>query len=172
MAGDRYRHVVTGRMNKMRGKLLEQIIETSCRQYAEEGKASIEKTPEPMRVVRRMNDNKHFICVFEKKAQPDFKGTLAGGRAVVFEAKHTEDGQIEYKAVTDEQGKKLDEHQALGALCFVLVSFSLESFCCIPWDTWKNMKAIYGRKYIKCSEAEVVGRVPFTGSRILFLERK
>ncbi len=157
-------------MSKERGRLLEQIIETSCRQYAEDGVALIEKTPEPMRVIRRLNDNHTFLCIFEKKAQPDFKGTLAGGRAVVFEAKYTDHGQINQDAVTDEQAKCFERHHALGAVCFVLVSFSLDSFCRIPWTAWRDMKQVYGRKYIKCSEAEIVGRVSFTGSRILFLE--
>ena len=49
-------------MNNARGKLLEQLIENSCRLYEEEGKALIEKTPEPMRVVRKLNDGAHFIC--------------------------------------------------------------------------------------------------------------
>ena len=171
MAGDRYRHQVTGRMNNARGKLLEQLIENSCRLYEEEGKALIEKTPEPMRVVRKLNDGAHFICVFEKKGQPDFKGTIAGGRAVVFESKYTEAGRISQSAVTDEQAKRFEQHHALGAYCFILVGFSLDSFCAIPWEIWREMKERYGRKYIKCSEAEIIGRVPYTGSRILFLER-
>jgi len=157
-------------MNKERGRLLEQIIETSCRWYEEEGKAQIEKTPEPMRVVRKLNDGAHFICVFEKKAQPDFKGTLAGGQAVIFESKFTDAGKIEQSAVTEQQAKRFDQHFKLGAKCFILVSFSLDSFCVIPWEVWREMKERYGRKYIKCSEAEIIGRVPFTGSRILFLE--
>jgi recombination protein U len=124
-----------------------------------------------MRVIRKPNYGAHFICVFEHKAQADLKCILAGGRAVVFESKFTDAGKISQSAVTDEQAKRFDQHQALGAMCFILVSFSLDSFCVIPWDVWRNMKAAYGRKYIKCSEAEIIGRVPFTGSRILFLER-
>ena len=119
MAGDRYRHQVTGRMNNARGKLLEQLIENSCRLYEEEGRALIEKTPEPMRVVRKLNDGAHFICVFEKKGQPDFKGTIAGGRAVVFESKYTEAGRISQSAVTDEQAKRFEQHHALGAYCSI-----------------------------------------------------
>lgn len=150
--------------------MYEELIERSCRLYEEEGLALIEKTPEPMRVVRSMKDNAHFTCVFEKKAQPDFKGTLRGGRAVVFEAKFTDSGQISQSAVTDEQARRLDAHMALGARCFILVSFSFESFCAIPWAVWRDMKQLYGRKYMKCTEAEIVGKVPFTGSRIRFLE--
>ena len=167
-----HRRQIIGRISHDRGRMFEEIIERSCRLYEEEGKALIEKTPEPMRVVRSMKDNSHFICIFEKKAQPDFKGTLYGGRAIVFEAKYTDAGQINQSAVTDAQAKRLNQHMELGALCFVLVCFSLESFCAIPWAVWRDMKYHYGRKYLKCTEAEIIGRVPFTGSRIMFLERK
>lgn len=159
----------TGRMSNMLGHEFETLIAHSCAMYAEEGEALIDKTPEPMRVVRSMNDGAHFTCVFTKKAQPDFKGTLKGGRAIVFEAKYTDEGRIRQDAVTDEQAKALDIHQKLGAKCFVLVCFSFESFCCIPWMTWRAMKELYGRKYLTCSEAEIIGKVGFTGSRILFL---
>ena len=151
--------------------MFEQLIEQSCRLYAEEGAALIEKTPEPMRVIRSMKDNAHFVCIFEKKAQPDFKGTVKGGQSVVFEAKYTDAGRIEQSAVTDMQANCFDRHMALGAKCFVLVSFSFESFCAVPWEIWRDMKERYGRKYLKCTEAEIIGKVPFTGSRIRFLER-
>ena len=111
-----------------------------------------------------------FIAVFEKKAQPDFKGTLNGGRTIAFEAKHTEAGRIDQKQVSDEQCRRLCSFQARGALCFVLVSFSFESFCMVPWDVWRDMESIYGRKYLKRSEAEIIGRVNFDGSRIHFLD--
>ena len=163
-------------MNNARGKLLEQLIENSCRLYEEEGKALIEKTPEPMRVVRKLNDGAHFICVFEKKGQPDFKGTLAGGRAVVFESKYTDAGRISQSAVTDEQAKRFEQHHALGAYCFILVGFSLDSFCVIEHEVFGLVlvgeAVCLIRKYIKCSEAEIIGRVPYTGSRIMFLEGK
>ena len=167
----RYRHQVTGKMNKARGKLFEELIEASCRQYDLEGKGQIEKTPEPMRVLQRMNDNHHFICAFEKKAQPDYKGTLNGGRAVVFEAKYTDEGRISQSAVTNDQAKRLERFHNYGAMSFVLVSFSFESFCRIPWTVWRDMKQKFGRKYLTCNEAEIIGKVPFTGSRILFLEK-
>ena len=172
MSETHYRHQVRGKINRERGHMFEKLIERSCRLYEDEGKALIEKTPEPMRVVRSMKDNAHFICIFEKKAQPDFKGTLCGGRAIVFEAKYTDAGQISQSAVTETQAERLNRHMELGAVCFVLVCFSLESFCAIPWTVWRDMKRHFGRKYLKCSEAEIIGRVPFTGSRIMFLERK
>lgn len=157
-------------MNQARGQMFEALIATSCLRYDEEGRGQIEKTPEPMRVLRRTSDRSRFICAFEKRAQPDYKGTLAGGRAVVFEAKVTEAGRISQSAVTEDQAARLQRFHEYGALAFVLVSFSFESFCRVPWPVWRDMRAIYGRGYMTCSEAEAAGKVPFTGSRILFLD--
>ena len=164
-----YKNRIKGKINHANGKMFETLIEASCRWYEDMGRASIEKTPEPMRPIKRLSGGK-FVAVFEKKAQPDFKGTLNGGRAIAFEAKHTEDGQIEQKQVSDEQSRRLCALQAQGALCYVLVSFSFESFCMIPWDIWREMKTMYGRKYLKRSEAEIIGQVRFDGSRIHFLD--
>ena len=164
-----YKNRIKGKVNHANGKLFETLIEASCRWYEDEGRAAIEKTPEPMRPIKRLSGGQ-FIAVFEKKAQPDFKGTLNGGRTIAFEAKHTDAGRIDQKQVSDEQWKRLCTFQERGALCFVLVSFSFESFCMIPWDIWRDMESIYGRKYLKRSEAEIIGRVNFDGSRIHFLD--
>lgn len=163
-----YANRVRGKVSRDHGKLFEDIIKTTCEYYAEMGIAAIEKTPEPMRPLRRM-DNGHFLACFEKKAQPDFKGTLNGGGSVVFEAKHTDGDQIKQSAVTDEQAKRFIQHTALGATCFVLVSFSYREFARIPWKVWRDMKRIYGRKYITMEEARKY-KVSFTGSKLLFLE--
>lgn len=164
-----YKHRIQGKINNTTGKAFETLIEASCRWYDETGRASIEKTPEPMRPIKRLSGGQ-FVAIFEKKAQPDFKGTLNGGRTIAFEAKYTDAGKIDQKQVTDEQWRRLCTLQARGALCFVLVCFSFESFCMIPWDIWREMKTMYGRKYLKRSEAEIVGQVRFDGSRIHFLD--
>ena len=164
-----YKNRIRGKINHRNGKMFEELIEASCKWYEEMARAAIEKTPEPMRPLRQLGGGQ-FVAVFEKKAQPDFKGTLAGGRTIAFEAKFTDDGKIDQKQVSDEQWRRLCAHQAQGALCFVLVSFSFESYCMIPWDVWREMKTMYGRKYLKRSEAEIIGKVPFDGARIHFLD--
>ncbi len=40
---------IKGARNRIYGKAFEQIIETACRWYSDQGIAEIEKTPEPMR---------------------------------------------------------------------------------------------------------------------------
>ena len=86
-------------------------------------------------------------------AQPDYKGTLSGGRAVVFEAKHTDSDTMKQERVTLAQAEALSTHYTLGALCFVLISIKDRCFV-IPWYEWKYMKQIYGRKYITASDVK------------------
>lgn len=141
-----------GLQNKRAGEYFENMIIASLAWYKNKGVAEIEKTPEPMRPLGKPNQQGQFLACFTKAAQPDFKGTLAGGRSVVFEAKHTDYEFIKYDRLTDEQIDKLSSHHRLGAVAFILVSFGLQDFYRIPWETWRDMKAIYGRKYIKQTE--------------------
>lgn len=113
-----------GMVNRAQGKLFEERIDAALAYYDRLGLASVEKTPEPMRPLKRLSEGR-FVAVFEKPAQPDYKGTLQGGRAVVFEAKHTTTGQMEQSRVTEAQAKRLEHHQELGALCFVVAGVRL-----------------------------------------------
>ena len=122
--------------------------------YQERGQVCVEKTPEPMKPLSKPDKQGRFRACFTKKAQPDFQGTLFGGRSVVFEAKHTDGDRINFDRVTDEQAKRLEKHWKLGAASFVLVSFRLTMFCRIPWPVWRDMKELYGRKYMTEAECE------------------
>lgn len=91
MTAEAFRASYQGKRNRALGLQFEKIITEACEHYRSMGLAYIEKTPEPMRVIGVLDRKRGiFKAVFEKAAQPDFKGTMAGGRAVVFEAKHTE----------------------------------------------------------------------------------
>lgn len=138
-----------GRMSRELGKALEGRILAACEFYRAKQLAEIEKTPEPMKVLRPVPDQPgRFVCCFEKAAQPDFKGTIQGGRSAAFEAKATAADRIEQREVTDEQRRALDSHALMGAHTFVIVSLSLQTFYRVPWDTWSAMKEQYGRKYM------------------------
>lgn len=142
-----YRAVVNGRRSKVAGEFWENMIEASCNYYRTQGKAEITKTPEPMRPIKPLGQGK-FVAYYEKMAQPDYKGTLAGGKAVVFEAKHTDGDRLLQSVVSSEQEKQLDRHMRLGADCFVMVSFRFERYFKIPWEVFRDMKQNFGRKYI------------------------
>ena len=158
-----------GRQSRIMGDHFENMIAASLRWYEDKGAACIEKTPEPMKPLRAPNRQGQFLACYVKAGQPDFKGTLTGGRSVVFEAKHTDSDRIEYSRLTDEQVEKLNTHHKLGAAAFVLVSFGLQDFYRIPWEVWRDMKAIYGRKHIKQPELEPY-RVQYIAGVLKLLE--
>ena len=146
MAGDRYRHQVTGRMNNARGKLLEQLIENSCRLYEEEGRALIEKTPEPVKQLGAMDKQGRFLACYEKRAQPDYKGVLLGGKCIVIEAKHTNGMCIQMSRVTPHQLDKLLEYENLGTEAYIIVEFGDGSVRRFSAFTWAGEQGA-GKKY-------------------------
>lgn len=158
-----------GLMSKRAGECFENLISASLAWYQDKGVAYVEKTPEPMRPLRPPNRQGQFIACYTKAGQPDFKGTLAGGRAVVFEAKHTDSDRIEYSRLTPEQVESLTIHHRLGAAAFIAVSVGLEDFYRIPWETWRDMKQTYGHKYMNRDELEPF-RVQYIAGVLKLLE--
>lgn len=142
-----------GYQAKINGKHFEERLEATFNYYKSRGSALIEKTPEPMRVVKSVGGGK-FIAFFEKKAQPDYKGILPGGRMVVIEAKYTTAAKMEQNRVRAEQSEYMDSYAKLGARCYVVAGFSSGNVYRIPWDDWNNMKTIYGRKYVTETDIE------------------
>ena len=120
-----------GKIAKARGKQFESRIDDSFAYYAQKGFAIIEKTPEPMHPTKNLGNGK-FIAYYEKQAQPDYKGTIKGGRTVMFEAKFTAADRMEQSRVLQSQQDYMDRHQALGARCFVIAGFSSGMVYCVP----------------------------------------
>lgn len=162
-----YKAVMCGKRSKVAGDFWENMIETACQHYRLTGQAEITKTPEPMRPIKSLGQGK-FVAHYVKMAQPDYKGTLAGGRAVVFEAKHTDSDRLQQSVISSEQEKQLDRHAKLGAECFVMVSFGFEQYFKIPWEVFRDMKANYGRKYIKPEDVQQY-KVKYIGGVLQFL---
>lgn len=166
--GARCKAAATGRRSRAAGEYWEGMIEASCRYFRLNGLAEIEKTPEPMKPLGRPNKRGQFLACYTKRAQPDYSGTLRGGRAVVFEAKCTEADRIRRSVITSEQEKKLDRHEALGAECFVLVTFGFRRFFKIPWAAFRDMKERYGRLYVRPEDMEEY-EVKYRGGVLRFL---
>ena len=142
-----------GARSRAQGGRLEEQIEASCALLTETGRADISKTPEPMKPVSQPNKSGQFRAVYTKKAEPDFKGVILGGRAVMFEAKSTGTGRLSKDRVLPEQVKKLDSYTALGAHCFIVATFDGLRVYRIPWTVWRSMKQRYGRNYV--TEADI-----------------
>ena len=103
---DAARRQYQGSISRANGLHFEEIIDAGCNYYRVKGAADIEKTPEPMRPIKDMGGGK-FLAVYTKAAQADYKGLLAGGRAINFEAKHTDTGRMEQSRVTEDQAERL-----------------------------------------------------------------
>jgi len=149
-----------GAVNKAQGKQFEERLDAAFAYYARQGSALVEKTPEPMHIVQRL-DKGRFVVFPEKPAQPDYKGVLKDGQAVMFEAKFTTTDRLTQDRVTPEQAQTLERYQAMGALCYVLAGFASGAVYRVPWDVWAEMKQRFGRKYIaETDEGLAAYRVP------------
>lgn len=140
-----FRQRAAGAKARNNGNHFEELLDRACIRYKALKLAYIEKTPEPMKPLNSPNERGQFLACFTKHAQPDYKGTLKGGRAIVFEAKHTDANRIDQLRVTEDQAAALTRHESMGALCFILVSFRFENFYAVPWSVWRDMKGQFGK---------------------------
>ena len=144
---------IRGAKNRAAGNCFENYINGGCEYYSINNIAEIEKTPEPMKVIKNLGGGM-FKAVFTKKAQPDYKGIDANGIGIMFDAKHTDTGRIEKKALSTEQEEKLLKYADMKGMAFVLVSIKFERVFRIPISVWKNMKEIFGHQYMTPEEME------------------
>lgn len=164
------RRSYTGARSRAEGAGFESIISSACDYYRAIGRADIEKTPEPMKPLGGADRSGRFLACYTKQAQPDYKGVLSGGRAVVFEAKHTDTGRLMHNRVSPAQAACLRRISQLGGIAFVLCSFNGREFYRIPWQIWEDMKDVFGRKYIAPADVKAYRvRVAAPGV-LLFLE--
>lgn len=164
-----YQASVIGKRSRAMGATWEKLIETSCTYYQQKGWANIEKTPEAMKPISPKDRKGHFLACYTKMAQPDYKGTLKGGRSIVLEAKCTETDRMSRNVISSEQEKQLNIHERLGAACYVLVSFRFAHFFKIPWAVFRDMKQHYGRKYITPKDVQEF-KVSCIGGIVHFLD--
>ncbi len=147
------RRQMIGRRSKASGEIFERWLSNACEFYLKKGWAHIEKTPEPFRITGK--DEKGVVRgYYEKKGQPDFKGILCDGTGIMFEAKHTDSDRIKQDIITETQWKNLDIYERFGAHCYVMVSIGLTKFYRVPWNVWKNMKGLFGHKFMTEHELE------------------
>lgn len=143
-----------GRKAKQNGKRFETLLDKYFSFFAEMGYCNIEKTPEPFKFIKPYSNNL-FVGCFVKSAQPDYKGTLQGGRAIVLEAKSVENGKIQKSALTDNELKELLRHQKLGACSGVLVYDNEKAnIHLLPVVMFEKMEEIFGKKHIKLSQVK------------------
>lgn len=153
-------------VNNAQGHFFEGYIKAACTFYSERERAEVDKTPEPFRVLEKSRDGV-FKGRFTAHAQPDFQGTLAGGRSIVFEAKYTTTDRMKRDVLTEEQQKVLERHANRGAITAVCAGID-DKFFFVPWEIWRDMKQHFGRKYVTAADVEAF-RVKFNGT-VMFLD--
>lgn len=145
------------------------MIEAGCQYYLQRKKAYIVKEPEPFRVLKKDKRTGRAMIQFVKHAQPDFHGTIAGGRSIVFEAKYTHTDRIKLDVITPAQAESLDLQEKMGASAYVCAGIDNRAFM-IPWKVFSHMQEIFGRKYATADELR--GYEVVTDMCIRFLEYK
>lgn len=137
----------SGLRSKRNGERFEKFLDAMCVQYRLKGLACIQKTPEPMKPLKAINRSKGlYQATFTKKAQPDYAGTLYNGKSVVFEAKHTDTSNLPCNRINSAQVRDLNAHSKLGALTYIVISFSMKNFYVVPWKEWQELLKSTGKK--------------------------
>jgi recombination protein U len=179
MTADNYKKHIQGAEAKSAGDAFERLIADACDYYRRRKIAEIDKNSEPIKVTKPLGNGK-FECFFLKRAQPDFKGTLQGGRSIVMEAKSVNDKRIAIDAVREHQADALDSHAELGAECYVLASLpdnlGKRRYAKVPWEHWKEPathvlksgaeKELRSHSWVDLAPWEV----PLSGGILRFLE--
>lgn len=173
MSGYNHRSAALSKKNKAakdEGASFEKMIIDACNYYCDKGIADVDKTPEPVRQISKKNERGQFWACYEKKAQPDFKGTIKGGKSIVFDAKSTITEKIAVSVLSDEQRKHLILHDRLGAKSGVLMCFSFRCFFFIPIKTFLAAKELNGHAHWTVHDAALHGEtVRHTGTILDFL---
>lgn len=155
-----------GKRNNAQGHFFEGFIKTACTIYKQKGLAYVEKMPEPFMVLEK-RERGIFKGRFIAHAQPDFMGTLSGGRSICFEAKYTSTDKLAQTVLTGEQWDSLEQHWKAGAKAGVCAGIG-NVYAFIPWPVWRSMQEIYGHKYMTAEDLEPY-RVKFNGA-CMFLD--
>ncbi|MCK8817670.1 Holliday junction resolvase RecU [Natroniella sulfidigena] len=107
-----------------RGKVLENMIETSNRQYSFQNRAVIQKIPTPVKVLNiNSRTGKITNAFYEQKSTVDYIGTYKG-RAIAFDAKETKiETRFDLSNVKKHQYQYLKSWVQNGGVAFLIIYF-------------------------------------------------
>lgn len=106
-----------------RGQALEDMVEKSNQKYKAQGRAQIDKIPEPVNQISKVDKRGQFKAHYAEKAIVDFVGTYKG-HSIAFDAKETSvETRFDLGNVKTHQYNYLATHVAHGGVGFLLVWF-------------------------------------------------
>ncbi|EGT5422326.1 Holliday junction resolvase RecU [Clostridioides difficile] len=156
------------KVNNIQGQYFEGYIKAACMNYRNIGRAEIDKTPEPFRVLTKDNKTGKFTGRFTREhAQPDFQGTLQNGKSICFEAKYTTTDTLKRSILTENQMKLLESHHKLGALTGICAGIQ-EEFFFIHWIVWRDMKKYFKKQSLTAKDIKIF-KIKFNGA-VMFLD--
>lgn len=155
------------KVSNAQGQHFEAYIKAGCINYRNLGRAEIDKTPEPFKVLAKDKTGKFAGRFTREYAQPDFKGVLKRGICICFEAKCTLKDNIKRSVLTDTQLETLERYYKMGAVTGVCVCIQ-DKFYFIPFLVWNKMKRCFGRQYITQEDVKRF-EIKFNGA-VLFLD--
>ena len=118
-----------------RGSHFEKLIEYSNNVYAQKERALIFKQHTHIVPIRN-GKGKIVSAKICEKAIADYMGTVRG-TPVAIEAKETKQAALAYNAVKPHQADFLTKFEKVGGgKSFVVISYSMKKFYCIPWKYW------------------------------------
>lgn len=135
-----------------RGRALEELIELANRQYQGRGVATIHKVPTAWIPIRD-GSGRIATAKVDRKASVDFLGVYRG-RAIAFDAKHTDAARIRWDRVELHQAEFLDGWEQAGGLAFILVQFGDDACHVIPWSEWREARDRWNRFGAAASAAQ------------------
>lgn len=105
-----------------RGKVLEQLLDMTHKQYMNSNRASIIRQ-NPEVTVLNMRGNQIVKGFYKEKGAPDYIG-IGDGRVIIFDAKESRVERFELKNLHDHQFDELKRWHMQGATAFLIVSFA------------------------------------------------
>lgn len=123
-----------------RGKQLEQMVETSNRQYSFQGRAIIQKIPTPVKVLDiNSRTGKIRSGYYERKSTVDYIGVYKG-IGIAFDAKETSvETRFDLSNIKEHQYNYLKKWVVSGGIAFLLLHFNtLDQSYYLPFELLKK----------------------------------
>ena len=83
--------------------------------------------------------------------------------------RQTDKDKISRDVVTAEQQACFERYMKLGAMCFLVASLEFKEFYRVPWVVFRDMKKIYGHKYMNREELEPY-RIKYSNGVVKYLD--
>lgn len=143
-----------GKIARAKGEQFESRLDAAFAYYKKTGFADVEKTPEPMKPIQSLSNVASLPALSKKRnglQRYPFKGRPGN---YVRGQIHSDPTGWSRAGYSPGSANIWTGIRRLGLRCFVVAGFSSGRVYLIPWNDWKSMKALFGRKYATESDLD------------------